>query len=178
MPFCLNIELQAVRQVRSKARRRRRSMRSVVIETDDPTINSVAMEDTTALIGIVVAGLGVGMHQLTGSAVWDGVASLIIALAITNGMQRDMQQKLVGSTSHVNLLRIESDGIKNWQPLMDRLAKQPHVIAAAPAIYEQVLITRGPRARGAVLKGLIPKDEMRVSDLLKTVRSGLSTWWK
>ena len=37
---------------------------------------------------------------------------------------------------------------------MDRLAKQPHVVAAAPAIYEQVLISRGPRARGAVLKGI------------------------
>jgi len=101
-----------------------------------------------------------------------GVASLIIALAINNGFRQDLQDRLLGSTSHVNLLRIQSDGIQEWRPLMERLAKQPHVVAAAPAIYEQVLISRGPRAQGAVLKGLIPTDERKVSDLLKTVKSG------
>jgi lipoprotein-releasing system permease protein len=101
-----------------------------------------------------------------------GVASLVIALAINNGFRQDLQNRLLGSTSHINLLRVESDGIKDWRPLMDRLAKQPHVVAAAPAIYEQVLISRGPRARGAVLKGLIPGDERRVSDLLNTVKIG------
>jgi lipoprotein-releasing system permease protein len=101
-----------------------------------------------------------------------GVASLVIALAINNGFRQDLQDRLLGSTSHINLLRVESDGIKDWRPLMDRLAKQPHVVAAAPAIYEQVLISRGPRARGAVLKGLIPGDERKVSDLLNTVKIG------
>src|SRR5262245_46356665 len=103
-----------------------------------------------------------------------GVASLIVALAINNGFRQDLQDRLLGSSSHINLLRVQSDGIKDWRPLMDRLEKQPHVIAAAPAIYEQVLISRGPRARGAVLKGLIPADEKKVSDLLNTVKSGSS----
>jgi lipoprotein-releasing system permease protein len=101
-----------------------------------------------------------------------GVASLIIALAINNGFRQDLQDRLLGSTSHVNLLRIQSDGIKDWQALMTRLAKEPHVVATAPAIYEQVLISRGPRARGAVLKGMIPAAERKVSDLLKTVTLG------
>ena len=101
-----------------------------------------------------------------------GVASLIIALAINNGFRQDLQQRLLGSTSHVNLLRIKSDGITNWRPLMERLAKTPRVAAAAPAIYEQVLISRGPRARGAVVKGMIPAYERKVSDLLGTVRIG------
>lgn len=101
-----------------------------------------------------------------------GVASLIVALAINNGFRQDLQDRLLGSTSHVNLLRVQSDGMKDWEPLMNRLAHQPHVVAAAPAIYEQVLISRGPRARGAVLKGIIPADEQRVSDLLKSVTIG------
>jgi lipoprotein-releasing system permease protein len=101
-----------------------------------------------------------------------GVASLIVALAINNGFRQDLQNRLLGSTSHVNLLRVQSDGIKDWRPLLDRLAKQPHVVADAPAIYEQVLISRGPRARGAVLKGLIPAAERKVSDLLNTVTVG------
>src|SRR5215470_12888164 len=101
-----------------------------------------------------------------------GVASLIIALAINNGFRQDLQQRLLGSTAHVSLLRVESDGIKDWQSLLATLSKQPHVVAAAPAIYEQVLISRGPRARGAVLKGMLPQYERKVSDLLKTVTVG------
>jgi lipoprotein-releasing system permease protein len=101
-----------------------------------------------------------------------GVAALVIALAINNGFRQDLQDRLLGSSSHINLLRTEDDGIKNWRPLLERLAKEPHVVAAAPAIYEQVLISQGPRARGAVLKGMIPADERKVSDLLNSVKTG------
>ncbi|MFZ0941948.1 MAG: FtsX-like permease family protein [Candidatus Sulfotelmatobacter sp.] len=101
-----------------------------------------------------------------------GVASLIVALAINNGFRQDLQERLIGSTSHISLLRVADDGIKDWPPLLERLSKQPHVIAAAPAIFEQVLISRGPRARGAVLKGMIPADERKIGDLLKTIKEG------
>ncbi len=101
-----------------------------------------------------------------------GVASLIIALAINNGFRQDLQERLLGSTSHVNLMRVENDGIRDWPALMERLEKVPHVLAAAPAIYEQVLISRGARAGGAVLKGIVPADERRVTALLDTVREG------
>jgi lipoprotein-releasing system permease protein len=101
-----------------------------------------------------------------------GVASLIVALAINNGFRQDLQDRLIGSSSHISLLRIADDGIKDWPPLLERLSKQPHVVAAAPAIFEQVLISRGPRARGAVLKGMIPAYERKVGDLLSTVKEG------
>jgi len=117
-----------------------------------------------AFIGVITA--------ISIAGVAAGVASLVIALAINNGFRQDLQERLLGSTSHINLLRVQSDGIRNWQPLMEQLSKQPHVVAAAPAIYEQVLISRGPRARGAVLKGIVPADERKVSDLLKTVTTG------
>src|SRR5271163_1759708 len=117
-----------------------------------------------AVIG-VITGISI-------AGVAAGVASLVIALAINNGFRQDLQDRLLGSTSHINLLRIQSDGISDWRPLMDRLSKEPHIVAAAPAIYEQVLISRGPRARGAVLKGMIPQYERRVSDLLNSVTLG------
>ena len=101
-----------------------------------------------------------------------GVASLIVALAINNGFRQDLQDRLLETTSHITLLRTQDDGIKDWRQLLDRLSHQPHVIAAAPAIYEEVMISRGPRARGAVLKGIIPASENRVSDLLKSVITG------
>ena len=117
-----------------------------------------------AFIGIITGISIVGVAA--------GVASLIVALAINNGFRQDLQERLIGSTSHVSLLRVADDGIQNWPPLLDRLSKQPHVVAAAPAIFEQVLISRGPRARGAVLKGMIPADERRVGDLLNTIKEG------
>jgi lipoprotein-releasing system permease protein len=117
-----------------------------------------------AVIG-VITGISI-------AGVAAGVASLVVALAINNGFRQDLQNRLLGSTSHINLLRIESDGIKDWRPLMERLSKEPHVVGTAPAIYEQVLISRGPRARGAVLKGMIPAYERKVSDLLDTVKIG------
>jgi lipoprotein-releasing system permease protein len=117
-----------------------------------------------AVIGVITVISIVGVAA--------GVASLIISLAISNGFRQDLQDRLLGSSSHVNLLRVEADGIRNWQPLLSELVKQPHVVAGAPAIYEQVLISRGARAQGAVLKGIIPADENKVSDLLNSVKIG------
>jgi lipoprotein-releasing system permease protein len=117
-----------------------------------------------AFIGVITAISILGVAA--------GVASLIVALAINNGFRQDLQQRLVGASSHITLMRVQSDGIKDWPALLDRLNKQPHVVAAAPAIYEQVLISQGPRARGAVLKGVIPAYERKVSDLLSTVKIG------
>ncbi len=52
-----------------------------------------------------------------------GVAALIIALAITNGMRRDLQDRLVDSSAHVQLMRVKADGIRDWQPLLERLRR-------------------------------------------------------
>ncbi len=117
-----------------------------------------------AVIG-VITGISI-------AGVAAGVASLVVALAINNGFRQDLQDRLLGSTSHVNLVRIQNDGIKNWRPLMERLAKTPHVRAVAPAVYDQVLISLGARAGGAVVKGVIPKYERQVSDLLSFVKFG------
>src|SRR5262252_8846090 len=87
-----------------------------------------------AVIGIITIISIVGVAA--------GVASLIVALAINNGFRQDLQDRLLSSTSHINLLRVQSDGIRDWQPLLSSLVKTPHVLAGAPAIYEQVLISR------------------------------------
>ncbi len=116
------------------------------------------------VIGVITAISVVGIAA--------GVASLIVALAINNGFRQDLQERLLGSTSHVNLLRTEDDGIRDWRGLLDRLSRQPHVVAAAPALYEQVLVSRGARAQGLVLKGVVPQYERRVSELLQSVKEG------
>src|SRR6478736_5154938 len=110
-----------------------------------------------AVVGVVTA--------ISVAGVAAGVASLIVALAITNGMRRDLQERLLGSTAHVELMRVQSDGIRQWATLTDRLRELPHVTAAAPGLYGQVLISRGARSGGGLVKGVIPKDEKTVGDL-------------
>jgi lipoprotein-releasing system permease protein len=117
-----------------------------------------------AVVGVITAISVIGVAA--------GVASLIIALAITNGMKRDLQERLVGSTSHVDLMRVAADGIRDWRPLLERLRKVPHVTAAAPGLYGQVLISRGARSGGGLIKGVIPADERKVGDLLQAVVEG------
>ena len=101
-----------------------------------------------------------------------GVAALVIALAITGGMQRDLQDRLLGSSAHVSLLRIKADGIRNWQPLLMRMRGLPHVTAAAPEMYEQVMVSNGPRSGFALLKAIVPSEERTVTDLLDKITAG------
>jgi lipoprotein-releasing system permease protein len=117
-----------------------------------------------AVVGLIT------VISIAGVAV--GVASLILALAITNGMRRDLQDRLLSSTAHVSLERVENDGIRDWRTLTARLARLPHVTAVAPSLYEPVLISRGARSGGALLKGILPADERRVSDMLDHMSSG------
>jgi cation diffusion facilitator family transporter len=73
---------QAVRQVRREARAEGRSMLAFLRVSDDPTVKTVFLEDSAALIGLVLAFGGLGLHHLTGSSVWDGVASLAIGVLL------------------------------------------------------------------------------------------------
>jgi len=117
-----------------------------------------------AVVGVITAISVVGVAA--------GVASLILALAITNGMRRDLQDRLLGSTAHVLLMRVASDGIRNWRELTERLRHAPDVTAAAPGLYGQVLVSRGAHSGGALIKGVIPAQEKTVSDLLQSVKLG------
>ena len=117
-----------------------------------------------AVVGVVTAVSVAGIAA--------GVAALIVALAITNGMSRDIQDRLLGSSAHVQLMRVQSDGIRDWRPLVARLRQLPHVTAAAPGLYEQVLVARGARSGGALLNGIIPSEEQTVSDLLQFATPG------
>ena len=74
--------VKAVRQVRSEAAAERRGFVAYLRGSDDPTVKTVFYEDSAALVGLLLALAGVGLHQLTGSGVWDGVASLLIGVLL------------------------------------------------------------------------------------------------
>ena len=101
-----------------------------------------------------------------------GVAALVVALAINNGFRIEMEQRLLGASADISLLRKENDGIKDYDALAGKLAKVPGVVATAPGLYEQVLISSQSRAQGVVIKGVDARREVRVGNLLTKLREG------
>jgi cation diffusion facilitator family transporter len=74
--------LRAVSQVRAGARRWQIHPRSYLHQTSDTTIKAVTFEDSAALVGLLLAAAGLALTQRTGSAVWDGSASVAIGLVL------------------------------------------------------------------------------------------------
>jgi lipoprotein-releasing system permease protein len=95
-----------------------------------------------------------------------GVATLVVALAINSGFHSAFEDHLLAVTAHVHLTRPGAEGIHDYDAIADRLSRQPHVVAAVPALYQTVLLSAGGRARGVVLKGIDPVRERRTDSVL------------
>lgn len=102
-----------------------------------------------------------------------GVTALIVALAINNGFQSTLQSSLLSATAHVSILeRNPAYGIENWEKLIPKLRRIPHVISATPGLYGQVAL-KGPLVgSGAVLKGVPLGKGAPVPELLRHLKSG------
>lgn len=112
---------QAVKQMRGETERLRRSVRSYLRTPRDPTINSVLLEDSAAIIGLAVAAVGVALHQATGNQAWDGAASLVIAfllLQVAFVLARANEDLLIGKQADPRLIR----EIELW------LEEQPEIV--------------------------------------------------
>ncbi|WP_222194584.1 cation diffusion facilitator family transporter [Modestobacter italicus] len=74
--------LKAVRQVRREARSRGISPRRYLRGTTDTTLKAVTFEDSAALVGLVLAGLGLFLEQVTGDPLWDGLSAILIGVVL------------------------------------------------------------------------------------------------
>ena len=101
-----------------------------------------------------------------------GVMALVIALALSTGFKEDIQAKIVGATSHINLLRLDNTALLDYEQVLDRVRGTPRVVGVAPAIFNQVFIASTHRNQGAVLKGIDPAREREISDFFSHVVSG------
>ncbi|MDT4942436.1 MAG: hypothetical protein QOJ34_2525, partial [Pseudonocardiales bacterium] len=113
---------QAAGQMKRETRRVKRSVRSYLLMPSDPTVNSVVLEDSAAIIGIVLAALGVGLHQLTGSAVYDGAASVaigVLLLGVSLLLARGCEALLVGRQADPRLLRRVETWIEERDEVLD-----------------------------------------------------------
>jgi cation diffusion facilitator family transporter len=74
--------LQAVRQLRSEAKNFDADVLEYALRTSDPTVRAVFAEDSAALVGIVIAFLGILGHQLTGEVLWDAIGSILVGVLL------------------------------------------------------------------------------------------------
>ncbi|MEW9531392.1 cation diffusion facilitator family transporter [Microbispora sp. NPDC049125] len=120
-------------QLRNEAGRWQVSSRRMLSRTSDTTLKAVVLEDTAALVGIAVAAAGLAMSQLTGSSMWDGVASMAIGLLL-------LVVALILIRSNASLLIGQSAPSSLEEEIRAELACQPEV----EAVVELVTVMLGP----------------------------------
>ena len=108
--------------------------------------------------------------SITGVAL--GVMALIIVLAVMTGFQNDMRDKILETNAHVIILSHESQGIRNYEDVVAKTEKVADVLAVAPFIYSQVMLSSSRNAMGVVLRGIDPDAEMSVTKLARNMFEG------
>jgi lipoprotein-releasing system permease protein len=102
-----------------------------------------------------------------------GVMALVIAMAVTTGFRNQLQRSLLGAMAHINVVpKVPGEGIEDWRSLMARLRAEPHVTAAAPALYSPVLIVGAVNSKPGVLKGIDVDSELAISETLRHLKEG------
>jgi cation diffusion facilitator family transporter len=108
---------QAFRQLREDASRQDRRFHRQLWDTSDPAVTTVFFEDTAALGGLVIAAIGVGLHEATGSHVWDGLASVAIGALLTVvafALARENRSLLIGEAADPRLQQALTDLVSSY----------------------------------------------------------------
>lgn len=101
-----------------------------------------------------------------------GVMALIVVLAVMSGFEDVLKHKIVGTNAHVVVLQLDSHRLTDYEQVLERVRRAPHVIAVAPFVYSQVMLSSRTNAMGVVIRGIEPTREQLVTDLIKNIREG------
>ena len=101
-----------------------------------------------------------------------GVASLIIVLSVMSGFHNELRARILSAASHLEALSLNPKGFTDWQSISDDFLQHNDIIAASPNIQQQGLFTIGNKARGSIIRGIIPQQETQVSDISEFIRTG------
>jgi len=99
-----------------------------------------------------------------------GVMAVIIALALTTGLQAELRDRILGSTAHVYVWK--GDGLSDYQATVRQLRAFPHVVGAAPAVIGKGLVTTPQGSSPITIKGIDPALEPSVTDIGRSMRQG------
>jgi lipoprotein-releasing system permease protein len=93
-----------------------------------------------------------------------GVAALIIVLAVMNGFEKELRDKILGINAHIILMEYTGP-MKNYERVKSDISAIPGVVASTPFIYTQAMLKNGDSVSGIVLRGLSPADARDVINL-------------
>ena len=111
----------------------------------------------------------ISMISMSGIAL--GVAALIVVLSVMNGFQRDVRDRMLSVLAHVEIFSPQG-ALPNWQQTSSEALHNPEVLAAAPYVEAQALLTRNDAVSGVLLRGVEPALEAHVSDIASDMKSG------
>ena len=100
-----------------------------------------------------------------------GVAALITVLSVMNGFQNELRTRILGAAAHVQISG-PGDMLSGWEAVAELAAANPRVIAAAPYINVQGMLTFDNAVRGSVIRGILPEREDRVVEIGRHMKAG------
>jgi lipoprotein-releasing system permease protein len=102
----------------------------------------------------------ISLVSLLGVAV--GVAALIVVLSVMNGFEQELRGRLLNLTSHA-VVSAPDGRLRDWRPVMERVAATPGVTGAAPFVEVQAMLAHEGLLKGTLLRGIDPELEASVS---------------
>jgi lipoprotein-releasing system permease protein len=111
----------------------------------------------------------ISLVSITGIAL--GVATLITVLSVMNGFQHEIRQKIVGVSSHMQIMDA-SGKLINWQGVAKTVANNKEVLASAPYVDGQALVSFDSNVSGVMVRGIVPNIEKTVEDTNKSMVRG------
>lgn len=100
-----------------------------------------------------------------------GVTALITVLSVMNGFETELRDRILGMASHATITTLDGS-LKDWQSVADMIENQPHVLASAPYVSGESMLSNGKYVSGALVQGVLPGQEERVSDVGKHIAGG------
>ena len=100
-----------------------------------------------------------------------GVAALIVVLSVMNGFQSELRTRILGVASHIEITGANNQ-LGEWQALEKQVKADPQVIASAPYVMAQGMLSYGQAVQGALVRGVLPGYEDKVADLGKNMKAG------
>ena len=100
-----------------------------------------------------------------------GVAALIVVLSVMNGFQEELRSRILGVASHLQITGA-NNVLADWQAVSSKVQTAKHVTGTAPYIMAQGMLSNGQAVQGAIVRGVLPSEEGKVSDLAAHMRAG------
>jgi lipoprotein-releasing system permease protein len=100
-----------------------------------------------------------------------GVMALIVVLSVMNGFQKDIRDRMLGASPHMEVV---ADGgrLNDWQPILDTIAHNPQILAAAPYVSGQGMLSFGQSVQGVMVRGIDPARETAITELSNKIKVG------